>query len=152
MRNKNIRKALALTKNAMAYTLEIHEQLRDINTIDIPEKEQIYAILENTEFNPQMMYSSNIRLHLREYVTLIRYYEQLPAVKDIQDEDEIARKQALDKVMKIFKKRVEAFCLSNKIKFFGSSDESYGTFEIDWESFRSRFSLVTATDLSCILR
>ena len=39
----------------------------------------------------------------------------------------------------------------NKIKFFGSSDDSYGTFEITWEKFCSLFAQVTADDLSSVV-
>ena len=120
-RNADIRSAFALTKDATAYTLEIHDQLSDLNAnINYPSNDQILAILENTEFTPQMMYGNMIRLHLREYVTLIRYYQKLSQEDSNLSDPELVRKQALDKIMVPFQKRVEAFCLKNKINLDGS--------------------------------
>ncbi len=43
------------------------------------------------------------------------------------------------------------FSNKNKIKFFGSSDESYGTFEMDWEDFKKEFAEITECNLSSVL-
>ena len=45
----------------------------------------------------------------------------------------------------------DALSNTNKIKFFGSSDASYGQFEMDWEDFKSRFSRLVASDMSSVI-
>ncbi len=94
-RNESINSALSLTKQATAYTLEIHQQINRIReSLGELNINHSLNLLEHIDFTPEMMYSNNIRLHFEAYFTLICHYNNL-----LSHADELSEEDATDEMV-----------------------------------------------------
>ena len=132
-RNENIRAAKKLTEKATAYTLELSDQFKEINSRNLSDlsDNELFLRLEAIDFSPEMIYSDMILNNFTEYMGLIRTFEELEKRTESIDKD---RLEKLRPVMNPFKERMRSFCeanrlnlkgeiLGNKVKAFSMSEE-----------------------------
>ncbi len=122
-RNKRIDEAKSLTSRATAYTLEAHDTVKQViynedeahhKTEKTYDKDMMRYRIKTFHFTPAMMSGANIRKNLAEYTALIRGYDRLVEDGDPQIE-----------VMELFKKRVQVYLESNRVKLDGSILKKY---------------------------
>lgn len=118
-RNKKIKEAKKLTEKATAYTVEIHSALKELQEQPAgqPEAAILLQRLEQYPFRPQMFLTSEIRANFKEYISLVRDYDQL---KQLDQSGAYAERiNALEPLMREFRIRLQAFCEQNRVSLEG---------------------------------
>lgn len=119
-RNRKIHASRRLTERATAHTLELHTELtalqREPAVADGREETALRA-LEQYPFTPQMFVSGMIRSNFREYVSIVRSFEELRARQDPAFAD---RLEALEPVVTALHDRLNVFCGQNRLALDGS--------------------------------
>lgn len=115
-RNAMIKASRALTPDATALTLELHQSLnRQDPAPPAPEGEAL-AHLEQYPFTPSMYFTDMVREHFMEYVTLVRDYDRL---RQLEDPAMAPRLERLAPVLNGLRTRLTAFCEQNRVTMAG---------------------------------
>lgn len=132
-KNKRIDAAKKLTKKATAYTLELYDSLNA--PMQQKDSEQMLMFLESTQFTKEMFASANIHAHFMEYITLIRFYDQLQQSEDPAISERLQRYHA---IMPLFRDRISLFAKKNRLNLDGSviSDKEKVTGKVDIDVLR----------------
>ncbi len=122
-RNKAIDDSHKISKQATAYTLEIHDTIKGFNTNvkeEMPDNaDTLLNILTYINFTPQMFSFRNIRSNLSTYLYYIQTYNSL---KEMQlSSYKLYRLKKYSRRMELLKKRVRSFCEQNKVKLSGEA-------------------------------
>ena len=119
LKNERINAAKQLTKKATADTLNIYETLRDMKQAQggAADAEGRLQALEQYPFSTKMYVSSEIREHFREYMQLIKNYDELTALDETMVDQE--RLLALKPLMDDFRHRMRVFCEQNRVSMDG---------------------------------
>ncbi len=118
-RNNKIKEAKKLTEKATAYTVEIHSALKELQEqpAEQPEAAILLQKLEQYPFRPQMFLTGEIRANFKEFVSLVRDYDQL---KQLDQAGAYAERiNALEPLMREFRIRLQAFCEQNRVTLEG---------------------------------
>ena len=141
-RNKMIDEAKSLTSKATAYTLEAHDTVNQViykedeahhKSIKSYDSDMMRYRIKTFRFTPAMMSSANIRKNLAEYVALIKGYDTLVGYGEPEIE-----------VMELFRKRVQVYLESNRVKLDGTVMKQYeGAVRMSQEELDRYFSLTS---------
>ena len=128
-RNERIDRAKIMTERATAYTLDVYDQLKDVNAVQYNPKTANLtyelADLEAIPFAPQMFFSSTIRDKLKIYLNWIKKYDHIKMEAEENkafagNEEFKARVAALEPIMSALRYRLQVYCEQNRVSLDGT--------------------------------
>lgn len=141
-RNKRIEEAKRVAKKATEYTLETRAVVKaaaDKDSEKSIDEEMKLSCLKTMSFKESMLAGANIRLNLAEYVTCVRWYNQLRGTENV---DILNRLKPIEGKMDIFTKRINAYLNNNGVDIDGNGlkdNEKTVTFgQEDAEAFNTQ--------------
>ncbi|MBM6926149.1 C2 family cysteine protease [Pseudoflavonifractor phocaeensis] len=115
-RNAMIKASRALTPDATALTLQLHQSLNRQDPAPPAQDGDVLAHLEQYPFTPSMYFTDMVREHFMEYVTLVRDYDRL---RQLEDPAMAPRLERLAPVLNGLRTRLAAFCEQNRVTLAG---------------------------------
>lgn len=128
-RNERIDRAKIMTERATEYTLDVYDQLKDVNAVQYKPKTANLtyelADLEAIPFAPQMFFSSTIRDKLKIYLNWVKKFDHIKKEAEENEafagnEEFKARVAAMEPLMSAFRYRLQVYCEQNRVSLDGT--------------------------------
>ncbi|MBP5165028.1 MAG: hypothetical protein ILP08_06365, partial [Lachnospiraceae bacterium] len=125
LRKENIEKGKSITDEATPFTFEIYDQIhsvddllsRDYIAINGMPVGTLIGKLKSVRFTHEMLLPSVIRANFKTYMTLAREWE---CYRDMEKKEGQSLPDALEKLYRIFYRRMSLYCRMNRINLDGT--------------------------------